>query len=81
MLYLFQRVIRNRWKYYKLGQNYYKSGQLQLLQIGAIVIRNWGKIITNWGSYYEMGQNYYKLGQMLQIGAITITPCRTCTML
>ena len=54
----------------------YKSGQLQLLQIGAVlvitngpklsqvgaVIRNWGRIITNRG-------RYYKLGQLLQIGA------------
>ena len=60
MLYLFQRVIEVgarliQIEYYKLGQNYYKSGQLQLLQIGAIVIPNWGR--------------YYKLGQLLQIGA------------
>ena len=48
--------------------SYYKSGQFQLLQIGAkllqigAVITNWGRIITNRG-------RYYKLGQLLQIGA------------
>ena len=42
-------------KYYKLGQNYYKSGQFQLLQIGTVlVITNWGKIFTNWNSYYKL---------------------------
>ena len=58
-------------KYYKLGQNYYKSGQFQLLQIGTVlvitnwakllqigtVITNWGRIITNRGRYCESVQN------------------------
>ena len=50
------------------GNSYYKSGQFQILQIGAkllqirAVITNWGRIITNRG-------RYYKLGQLLQIGA------------
>ena len=47
-------IITNWGKWcYKLGNRYYKMGQL--LQIGA-------KLITNWG-------RYYKLGQSLQIGA------------
>ena len=62
-----------------MGQYYYKSGQLQLLQIEAIVITNRGKIITNLGSYYGLGQNYYKSGQVLQIGAVITNRCRiTC---
>ena len=68
MLYLIQRVTRNRCKaesmYYELGQNYYKSRQLQLLQIGTIVITNRGN-----SSYYKSEQSYYKLGKLLQIGA------------
>ena len=83
MLYLFQRVIRNRCKidtnrasitnWGKIITNWgssscYKSGQFQLLQIGAkllqigAVITNWEKIITNRGMYY-------KLGKLLQIDA------------
>ena len=55
MLYLFQRVIRNRCKIDTnraslIGANYYKSRQLQLLQIGAIVITNRGRSI-----YYKSG--------------------------
>ena len=46
-------VATNLGSYYKLGQRYYKIGQL--LQGG-------GKVITNWG-------RYYKLGQLSQIGA------------
>ena len=69
----------------QLVKNYYTSGQLQLLQIGAIVITNRGS-----SSYYKSGQNYYKLrhllqvgtellqiGQVLQIGAIITNRCRT----
>ena len=43
--------------YYKLGQVLSQIGAAQLLQNGADVITNWGKL-------------YYKLGQLLQIGAI-----------
>ena len=46
--------ILNQVSYYKLRQIHYKSWQLLLLQIGAI--------ITNRG-------NYYKSGQLLQIWA------------
>ena len=48
----------------QIGAHYYKSRQLQLLQIGAIVITNRGRSI-----YYKSGRNYYKLGQLLQIRA------------
>ena len=63
--------------YYKFGQLhfitnqgkcYYKLRQLFLLQIGAIVITNWGSlIITNQRKFY------YKSGQLLQIRANVIT--------
>ena len=91
MLYLFQRVIRNRCKIdtnrasitnwgniitNQGSSSCYKSGQFQLLQIGAVpVITNRDKIITNWGSCYKLGKiitnrgMYYKLGQLLQIDA------------
>ena len=63
--------------YYKLGQTLLQIGEASLLQIGAIVV-------TNWGSYYKLGQPllqnrtaitnwgkmYYKLWQLLQIRAI-----------
>ena len=62
--------------YYKLGQTLLQIGAASLLQIGTIVV-------TNWGSYYQLGQAllqngaaitnwgkiYYKLGQLLQIRA------------
>ena len=59
-------VFTNWGSYYKLGNRFYKIGQL--LQIRAKCITNWGKvlqirvIITNWG-------RYHKLGQLLQIDA------------
>ena len=43
--------------YYILGQTLLQIGTASLLQIGAIVVTDWGKI-------------YYKLGQLLQIRAI-----------
>ena len=63
--------------YYKLGQSLLQIGAPLLLQIGTIVV-------TNWGSYYEFGQLllqnragitnwgkiYYKLEQVLQVRAI-----------
>ena len=78
MLYLFQRVIRNRCKidtnrasitnWGKIitsrgSSSCYKSGQFQLLQIGAkllqivTVITNWGRIITNRDRYCKSVQN------------------------
>ena len=68
MLYLFQRVIRNRCEIdtnrasiTNLGKSYYKSGQFQLLQIGAKLLQI-GAVIISWG-------RYYKLWQPFQIGA------------
>ena len=43
--------------YYKLGQTLLQIGAASLLQIGASVVTNWGKM-------------FYKLGQVLQIRAI-----------
>ena len=45
-------IITNWGIYYKLGNRYYKIGEL--LQIGARFITHWGR--------------YYKFGQLLQIG-------------
>ena len=65
MLYLFQRVIRNRCK----------------IDTNRASMTNRGKIITSWDSHYKSGQNYYKSGQVLQIGAIIINRYRTTLML
>ena len=45
------------------GNSCYKSGQFQLLQIGAKLLQigtistNRGRIITNWGNYYKSVHN------------------------
>ena len=53
MLYLFQRVIRNRCK----------------IDTNRASITNWSKSIINWGRIITNRGRYYKLGQLLQIGA------------
>ena len=50
-------VVTNR------GNNYYKSGQFQLLQVGAKLLQVGAELlqigagITNWGNYYKLVQN------------------------
>ena len=39
--------------HYKLGQTLLEIGAASLLQIGAI-------IVTNWGSYYKLGQSLFE---------------------
>ena len=45
------------------GNSYYKSGQFQLLQIGAKLLQIGAELlqigagITNWGNYYKSVQN------------------------
>ena len=45
------------------GNNYYKSGQFQLLQVGTKLLQVGAELlqigagITNWGNYYKLVQN------------------------
>ena len=64
--------------YQKLVQTLLQTGAVSLLQIGAIVVTNWGiyyklrqPLLQNRATITNWGKSYYKSGQVLQVRAIT----------